>query len=93
MATIGNVERKMRRIEHFEVRFLYLDGKDVRSDKEGLPQYPFEVAASGAITVEAWKRTRFRLAFPGYEAKVLNGRREVVLGNTRLASLRDSYLK
>jgi hypothetical protein len=91
MATIGNVERKIRRIEHFEVRFLYRDGTDIRSDKSGLPQYPFEVAASGTITVEAWKRSRFRRAFPGYDVKVLDRRRTAVPGNTRLATVRQSY--
>jgi len=91
MSTIGNVERKIRRIEHFEVRFLYLDGSDIRSDKEGLPQYPYEVAASGDITVETWKRSRFRLAYPGYEAKVLDARGTPMQGNTKLATVRDSY--
>ncbi|MDH3688704.1 MAG: hypothetical protein OEU36_04390 [Gammaproteobacteria bacterium] len=91
MSTIGNVERKIRRIEHFEVRFLYLDGTDVRSDKEQLPQYPFEIAASGDITVEAWKQGRFRQAYPGYEVKVLDARRTPVQGNTRLSTVRDTY--
>jgi len=91
MATIGNVERKIRRIEHFEARFLYLDGTDVRSDKEGLPQYPYEVAASGMMTAEAWKRGRFRRAYPGYDVKVLDRRGTAVLGNTRLSTVRDSY--
>jgi hypothetical protein len=92
MATIGNVERKIRRVEHFEARFLYLDGTDVRSDKEGLPQYPYEVAASGTITIDAWKRGRFRLAFPGYDVKVLDRRGRILPGNTRLSTVRDSYL-
>ena len=91
MATIGNVERKIRRIEHFEARFLYLDGSDVRSDKEGLPHYPYEVAASGSITIDAWKRGRFRRVYPGYDVKVLDLRGRVVPGNTRLSTVRDSY--
>jgi hypothetical protein len=91
MSTIGSVERKIKRIEHFEVRFLYLDGTDVRSDKERLPQYPYEVAASGDITVESWKRRRFRRAYPGYDVKVVDARRTAVPGNTRLATIRDTY--
>jgi hypothetical protein len=91
MATIGNVERKIRRIEHFEARFLYLDGSDVRSDKEGLPQYPYEVAASGTLTADAWKRGRFRRTYPGYDVKVLDRRGRSVLGNTRLFTIRTSY--
>jgi hypothetical protein len=92
MSTIGNVERKIRRIEHFEVRFLYLDGTDIRSDKEGLPQYPFNVAASGDINVATWKKTRFSRAYPGYDAKVLDARKNVMTGNTKLATVRESYL-
>jgi hypothetical protein len=91
MSTIGNVERKIRRVEHFEVRFLYLNGADVRSDKEGLPQYPFEVAAAADFTVAAWKRGRFLPAFPGYDVKVLAAGGIPVQGNTRMASIRDSY--
>ena len=91
MSTVGNVERKIRRIEHFEARFLYPDGTDVRSDKEGLPQFPYEVAASGDITAEAWKQTRFRQAYPGYDVKVLNARHALVQGNTKLATVRDTH--
>jgi hypothetical protein len=92
MSTIGNVERKIRRIEHFEVRFLYLDGTDIRSDKSGLPQYPYGVAASGEITVATWKKIRFSQVYPGYDAKVLDARKNVMTGNTKLATIRDSYL-
>ena len=91
MSTVRNVERKIRRIEHFEARFLYLDGTDVRSDKEGLPQFPYEVAGSGDITAETWKQSRFRLTYPGYDVKVLDARHSVVQGNTRLATVRDTY--
>jgi len=92
MSTIGNVERKIRRVEHFEVRFLYLNGVNVRSDKEGLPQYPYEVAAAADITVTAWKRGRFLPSFPGYDVIVLTRSGAPVQGNTRLGSLRDTYL-
>ena len=81
----------MHLVEHFEARFLYLDGTDVRSDKVGLPQYPYEVAASGEITVESWKRSRFRRSFPGYDVKVLDAQGTTAQGNTKLATVRDSY--
>jgi len=93
MSTIGNVERRIRKIEHFEARFLYLDGTDVRSDKGGLPQYPYGVAASGHITVKTWKQSRFLQVYPGYDVKVLDGRHAGVQGNTRLATVRDTYEK
>ena len=91
MSTIGNVERKIWRIEHFEVRFLYLDGTDIRSDKGHLPQYPYEVAAGADTTVETWKQGRFNPTYPGYDVKVLNAHSSPVQGNTKLATVRDTY--
>lgn len=91
MPKIENVERKIREIEGFAVRFLYLDGTDVRGDKTGLPQYPFERAAADNITVEAWKRSRFRSVYPGYEVDVVDRHRTSVQGNTRLITVRRSY--
>jgi hypothetical protein len=91
MSKIGDVERRIRRIEGFTAQFLYLDGTDVRSDKTGLPQYHYDRAASHDITVEAWKTARFKKAFPGYDVRVLDGRHNVVQGNTRLGTVRRSY--
>jgi len=91
MSTIGNVERKIRRIEHFEARFLYLDGTDVRSDKRALPPYHYEVAAGGDTTVNAWKNSRFLHVYPGYDVKVLDRWHRVVQGNMKLATVRDTY--
>ncbi len=93
MSTIANVERKVRRIEGFKVRILHLHGADVRGDRAGMPQYPFRHAAADDITVEHWKETRFRPAFPGFEVGVLDGRRRSVQGNTKLSTVRASYIK
>jgi hypothetical protein len=89
---IENVERRIRRIEGFRVRFLYeKDRKDVRGDKIVSRGYPYEHAASNDITVEAWKNTRFRRVYPGYEIDVLDGGKSSVQGNTKLATVRHSY--
>jgi len=88
---IKNVERRIWEIEGFAVRFLYRDGTDVRGDKTGLPGYPYERAASNDITVEAWKNTRFRQVYPGYESDVVDGYNSSVQGNTKLATVRHSY--
>ena len=93
MSTIANVERKIRRVEGFDVRILHLRGADVRGDRTGLPQYSFRHAAADDITVEHWKETRFRPSFPGFEVDVLNGRRRSAQGNTKLSTVRVSYLK
>jgi hypothetical protein len=91
MSTIANVERKIRRVEGFDVRILHLRGADVRGDRAGLPQYPFRHAAAGDITVEHWKETRFRPTFPGFEVDVMDGRGRSVQGNTKLSTVRASY--
>ena len=91
MPKVAHVERRILRIEGFEARFLHEDGRDLRGDKEGLPQYPFRHAASHTLTVDAWKRQRIRMHFPGYRIKVVDARGEPVAGNTRLATLRADY--
>lgn len=91
MAKIKNVERHIWDVEGFAIRFLYRDGTDVRGDKMGLPQYSYERAASNDITVETWKRTRFKQEYPGYEVDVLDGHNQSVQGNTKLANVRASY--
>jgi hypothetical protein len=91
MSAVANVERKIRRVEGFRVRILHLSGADVRGDRAGLPQYGYHRAAENDITVETWKTTRFRPSYPGFEVDVMNARGNSVQGNTKLATVRDSY--
>jgi len=91
VSTIANVERKIRRVEGFEVRILHLQGADVRGDRMGMPQYPFRHAADNDFTVERWKETRFRASFPGFEIAVLDGRGRAMQGNMKLSTVRSSY--
>jgi hypothetical protein len=91
MSTIANVERKIRRVEGFEVRILHLGGSDVRGDRGGLPQYSYQRAGDNDITVESWKATRFRPSFPGFQVDVLDGRGHSARGNTKLGTVRESY--
>ncbi len=91
MSKIKNVERRIWDVEGFAVRFLYLDKTDVRGDKTGLPQYHYDRAAGNDITVEAWKETRFRQVYPGYDVDVLDGYNSSVRGNAKLATVRLSY--
>ena len=91
MSTVGNVERKIRRVEGFNVRILHLAGTDVRGDRRGLPQYAYHRAADNDITVEAWKTHRFRPSYPGFEIDVVDGRGNSVQGNTKLGTVRATY--
>ena len=91
MSTIANVERKIRRVEGFNVRILHLRGADVRGDRTGMPQYPFRYAAAEDFTVKHWKSKRFQPIFPGFQVSVLDGHRRSVQGNTKLSTVRRSY--
>ena len=92
MSTVANVERKIRRIEGFHVRILHLTGADVRGDRAGLPQYDYHRAAENDITVETWKTIRFRPSFPGFAVDVVDARGNSVQGNTKLETVRVTYL-
>ena len=92
MATVRTVENKIRKVEGFIARILHPDGRDVRSDYEGLPNYnKYERAASGEMTVADWRESRFKTIYPGFEVKVVDGSGTAVLGGTKLGNVRDTY--
>jgi len=91
MSSVGSIELKIARVEGFLVKIKYLDGTDVRSDREQMPPYPYERAAKDSWTVQRWKRDRFRHVYPGFEVDVLSGRLGNARGQTRLETVRDSY--
>jgi hypothetical protein len=90
MAKVKNVEKRIWDIEGFAV-IIKFNGRDVRSDYTGLPQYPaYERMARNDMTVAAWKETRFYPAYPGYDIDVLDGDGNACQGNTKMGSVRDS---
>lgn len=91
MSQMLNVERQIKRVEGFDVRVLWPSQKDVRSDKQGLPSYPFERAARNELTVYIWKQQRFLSTYPGYDVEVLNAAGQSVPGNTKLSTVRATY--
>jgi hypothetical protein len=92
MATVRAVESRIRRVEGFDVRILHETGGDVRSDRTGLPQYPFERAMKNVANVRAWRDRRFHQAYPGFEVEVLHASGRKAHGNMLLGTVRDSYL-
>ncbi len=95
MPTVKNVQRQIKRLEGFDVRFLYegpgpTAGRDVRDDRSGLPGYPY-YRASPDSTVADWIRRRFKTCFPGFDVEVLKGDGTVASGNTLLSTVRNSY--
>jgi hypothetical protein len=91
MAKVGRVELQISQVERFLVKIHYLDGRDVRSDRTGMPGWPYEKAAKDSWTVAEWRRERFNAVYPGFDVDVLDGDCNAVLGNTRLKNLRESY--
>lgn len=91
MAKVGRVELRISQTEGFLVRIRHLHGADVLSDRTGMPGWPYERAAKDAWTVADWKRERFTPSYPGFNVDVLDGDGNIVPGQTRLESVRDSY--
>ncbi len=94
--TVKNVQRHIRRVEGFDVHFVYegpgpTSGRDVRDDRSGIPTYPYVRAAADRSTVGAWIDTRFKVTFPGFDAVVIDGSGHVVNHRTRLATIRATY--
>ncbi len=92
MATVRAVERKVRRVEGFEVRILHPSGVDVRGDREGLPQYEHKRALKNSSNVKSWKLHRFRLRYPGFDVEVVDAHGQHCHGNMLLGTVRDTYL-
>jgi hypothetical protein len=89
---VKNVEKAIWDIEGFDVCVKHPDGKDVRGDRSDFPTYRFQRAAPDRMTVNGWKRSRFRQVYPGYDVDVLLGGGTVAMGNVKLRTVRDSYI-
>ena len=73
------------------MRIKHLGGADVRSDRTGMPPWPYDHAARDAWTVADWRRKRFAHVSPGFDVDILDRRRQPVAGQTRLESVRTTY--
>ena len=93
MALVKNVEKRIWDIEGFDVAIKHPRGRDVRSDKTKLPMYPFQRAERNDHSVKQWRESRFYPNYPGFKVDVLDGYGYVVRGNTRLGTVRDTYLE
>jgi hypothetical protein len=91
VATIKSVERQIRRVERFDVRFLHSSGGDVRGDMQGIPGYACRRAMKDDASVAQWRRRRFRRQYPGFGVVVLHANRTRAHGATLLGTLRREY--
>jgi hypothetical protein len=83
---------KIARVEGFQVRIKTADGRDIRSDREGMPSWPFEKGARDRWSVARWKQDRFVNFYPGFAVDVLDGDGAIVeYGQTLLETVRESY--
>ena len=93
MATMKQVEHRIEKVEGFRVQILHgRDRRNVRSDKGGVTQYPYERALKGSNNVRAWRDHRFAKHYPGFEVQVLATSGHKVHGRTLLTTVRDTYL-
>ena len=94
MATIKQVEKRIEMTEGFRVEILHgRDRRDVRGDKKGVAQYPYERMLKGSNNVRDWREGRFAMHYPGFEVRVLNSSGHTAHGGTLLTTVRDTYLE
>jgi hypothetical protein len=91
MPMFKSVERKIANVEGFEVTIRTADGRDIRGDKEGLPSYPYQLAAKHDFTVAQWRESRFKKLYLGFDVAVWMADGTEANGGVRLATVRDSY--
>ena len=91
MPKLQFVEKRIFDIENFQVVFRDKDGKDIRSDLMLPKQYEAERMTRNSMSVSDFK-AKVKKQFPGYELDVLNGDGIPARGQTKLSTVRDTYL-
>ena len=90
MPLIKNVEKRIYDIEGFEVIIKY-NGKDVRGDASLPTQYFAERMTRNSFSVSDFCE-KFQNQYPGYSVDVLKSDGAKASGQTKLATVRDTYL-
>lgn len=92
MPNVQRLERAIQKVEGFQVTIRHADGRDMRSDKEGMRGYPFRRGAKNDFTVAKWREQRFQRNYPGFDVSILLRNGAVASGGMKLATVRDSYV-
>lgn len=92
MPKLAFVEKRIFEIEGFQVNFTDTSGKNFRDDKQIPKQYEAERATRNSFSVSDYKE-KLRRQFPGYEFDVLNSDGTKAKGQTKLSTVRDTYLE
>ena len=90
MPLVKNIEKRIFNIEGFEVNILY-NGKNVRGDASLPTQYYAERMTRNSFSVSDF-REKFQNQYPGYSIEVLRADGKKVSGQTKLSTVRDTYL-
>ena len=90
MPKVQNVEKRIFEIEGFQVD-ITKDGKNVRGDLKLPKQYEAERMSKNSMTVRDWKN-KFKKQYPGYDVVVYKNNGDKSSGQTKLATVRDTYL-
>lgn len=90
MPSVNTVERKIFRVEGVKVKFKH-QGRDVRSDRELPVQYAYKRMLKNASSVNDLKE-RIRRQYPGFEIDVFKKDGSRAAGQTKLSTVRDTYL-
>ncbi|MEQ2452477.1 hypothetical protein [Coprococcus ammoniilyticus] len=90
MPKVSIIEKRIFEIEGFQVD-IAKDGKNVRGDMQLPKQYEAERMTKNSMTVGDWK-SKFKTQYPGYDVVVYKNNGEKASGQTKLATVRDTYL-
>jgi hypothetical protein len=91
MPKVKTVEKKIWDVEGFDVNFKQ-NGKNIRGDKQGMPQYRYERCAKNDMTVKKFIEARINPNYPGYDIEILDGQGNPFSGQTKLGTVRDCYM-
>lgn len=91
MTTLATRMRALADLECFDIEVIDQNGNTVDPKTNGFPKFDFDNRAKKSMTVNEWKQGRFKVSYPNYECRVLNADGSEAHGNTKLASVRDTY--
>lgn len=91
MPKLSCVERKIFNIEGVKVKFMQ-NGRNVRSDREIQVQYEVHRMLKNSASVKDFIDLRLRVQFPGFDFVVLKSDGHHASGQTKMSTVRDTYL-
>ena len=92
MPKVFFVEKRIFKVEGVRVKFMQ-NGRNVRSDREILPQYNAQRMLKNSASVNDLINLRLKVQFPGFDFVVLKSDGHHASGQTKLSTVRDSYLE